>query len=526
MVKVKQQFFKTAGGVAGDIGLSLSVNCKRVFATGYVSGSMTYDFDGKPHPLKGLSDIFVAGLDHSGKQKFFKTAGGIGGDAGQSITSNCDAVFLTGYIQGPAASDFNGKVIDVTGAYDIFVAGLDNCGKQKFFVTAGGNGDDDNSVQIVNDDKYVYIIGYTQGTIAYDFNKIAHPLQGDYDIVVAGLDHCGNQKFFVTAGGANFDQGSSLTVNQKGVFVSGFFAAPGITAFDGSMIPSYGSQDIFVAGLDKCGKQIFFKHAGASDLADGNGNSITSDCHNIYVTGFISGVSGTDFAGQPIPRLDAMDQTQIFVAGLDATCGKQKFFAIAGSISDSSEQGISITTNDHGVFVAGFIVGPNAVDFKNKPVKTYGDQDIFVAGLTKCGTQKFFITAGSSGTDQGLSITSNDEGIFVTGHIDGPTATDFCGNLIPNLQGEGDIFVAKLDFCGHQQYFLTAGSNQVDQGNQIVVRDNEIYVTGTMGGTAGVNFKNCPVTTLKGDGDIFVARLDDLCGQKRSKRSTMPYVPR
>jgi len=518
MVKVKQQFFKTAGGTGVDISNSISVNCQRVFLTGQLEGSMVYDFNGTPRQLKNINDIFIAGLDHDGNQKFFKTAGGFGADSARNITSNDCGTFLTGFLEGVTASDFSGKEFDVTGAFDIFVAGLDNCGNQKFFVIAGGNGNDDDGVQIVNDGKYIYITGFVTGTGAYDFNRTLHPLKGNTDIVVAGLDQCGNQRFFTTAGGINADNGKSLAVNKKGVFVTGSIQGPSITTFKNETVSTYGSSDIFVSGLNKCGQEIFFKHAGGL-MASSGGQAITSDCHNIFVTGIIQGQPATNFAGQPVDTIQGND---IFVSGLDL-CGNQKFFVTAGS--SSSDQALSITTNDHGVFVTGFI-GLNATDFKHKPVKTYGNSDIFVAGLTKCGTQKFFVTAGSSGADQGLNITSNDEGVFVTGSIRGPTATDFCGNLIPNLKGAGDIFVAKLDFCGHQQYFLTAGSNQLDQGNQIVVRDNEIYVTGQMGGTAGVNFKNCSVTTLKGGGDIFVARLDDLCGQKRSKRSTMPYVPR
>jgi len=520
MVKVKQQFFKTAGGSGIDSGLSLSVNCDRVFVTGQVSSPVAYDFNGTPKPLKGSFDIFVAGLDHCGTQKFFKTAGGIDLDFCNSITSNDCGTFLSGSIQGGTVSDFNGKEFNITDTdlTNIFVAGLDNCGKQKFFVTAGSfySG----SLQIVNDGKCVYIIGYVFGTSVYDFNRVLRPLKGMTDIVVAGLDQCGNQQFFVTAGGIDNDLGNSITVNKKGVFVTGYIRTPGVTAFDGSSISTYGTVDIFVAGLNKCGNQIFFKHAGVGTMGTGQGVSITSDCHNIYLTGYIFGASGTigtNFAGQPV---DIIGNDDIFVAGLD-TCGNQKFFVTAGSFM--ADAGRSITTNDEGVFVTGYVLGPNATDFKHKPIKTYGNDDIFVSGLTKCGTQKFFVTAGSSGTDQGLSITTNDEGIFVTGFISGPTATDFCGNLIPNLQGEGDIFVAKLDFCGRQKFFLTAGGSLGDQGNQIVVRGNEIYVTGSMGGTAGVNFKHCPVTTLRGNGDIFVARLDDLCSKHNPNKKL--YLP-
>ena len=519
MTKVKQQFFKTAGGQFADKGISLSTNCQRVFVTGYVVGATACDFSGNQKILTSASDIFVAGLDHNGNQKFFKTAGSINGDDKVSITSNCHCAFLTGQISGNTATDFNGKIIN---GNNIFVAGLDNCGNQKFFSTAGGNNMDlALSTKIVHDDKCIYITGLFAGADFQDFNKTLIPT--GHNIFVAGLDNCGHQKFFITAGSPADNYPLDLTVNDKGVFVTGYIS-PGAVDFKGIPITNYGQYDAFIAGITKCGTQKFFKHAGVNDPSgEAFGLSIISDCHDIFVTGLI-GQSGINFAGNIVTN---SSPSNIFVAGLDA-CGNQKFFVTAGGSTSAlqTDRGFSISTNDHGVFVTGRINGPNAFDFKQTPVTLSGDYDIFVAGLSKCGTQKFFVTAGGSVSDQGLSITSNEEGIFVTGVIAGPTATDFCGKQINHLQGNDDIFVAKFDFCGHQQFFLTAGSNQVDVGRQIVVHDNEIYVTGWMGGTTGINFKHCPVTTLKGNGDIFVARLDDLCGKYRSSRSTMPYVPR
>ena len=516
MVKVKQQFFKTAGGINFDQGLSLSANCQRVFVTGYTNGATACDFNGIETPLKSTEDLFVAGLDHNGNQKFFKTAGSINinNENKISITSNCDRAFIAGQVSGNTATDFNGKIINNN---TLFVAGLDNCGNQKFFSTAGGNINENQITQSVHDDMCIYITGLFGGTDFYDFNKTLIPTGSN--IFVAGLNNCGHQKFFTPAGGPGDNYPLNLTVNDKAVFVTGYISS-GAKDFNGTPITNYGQYDAFIAGLNKCGTQKFFKQAGVSGTGGvAFGLGVASDCHDVFVTGLI-GQSGINFAGEP---LNNTEPDNIFVAGLDS-CGNQKFFLTAGSDSASGvDRGYSIVTNDCGVFVTGRIQGPNAFDFENKPLPLSGNNDIFVAGLTKCGKQKFFVTAGGSNPDQGISITSNAEGVFVTGIVAGSIATDFCGKSVTTLQGLNDIFVAKLDLCGRQQFFLTAGSNKSDIGHQIIVRDNEIYVTGLMGGTTGTDFKHCQVTTLKGNGDVFVARLDDLCGQKRSKRSTMPF---
>ena len=521
MPKVQQKFFKTAGGgINTDQGFSLSTNCQRVFVTGSISGPTASDFNGTEIQLSSsTSDIFVSGLNHNGQQKFFKTAGHpTQFDFGTSIISDCDNAFLTGFIGGQTAIDFEGNQINVntttTNQLGIFVAKIDNCGNQKFFKTAGDIVFF--SPKISKNEKRIFVSGSLDGTTAIDFDGNMIPLKGNTDILVAGLDNCGNQKFFKTAGGTG-DTANDLIANEKGVYVTGVVGA-NATDFSGNPIILKGSEDIFVAGLDNCGNQKFFKNAGTVGSTTSIGLSITESCGQIYVTGYITSGTATDFNGQPVTTYGNAD---IFVAGLDDCNGKQKFFKTAGGGFD--DQGLSITANENGVFVTGFVSGTTATDFSGKLVSTYGNTDIFVAGLTKCGKQKFFVTAGGVLIDEGSSITVNDEGIFVTGFVRDATATDFNGNPVSNLQGNTDIFVAKLDFCGHQQFFVTAGSANADQGIQIVVRDNEIYVTGIMGGTTGTDFKHCAVTTLKGNGDIFVARLDDLCSKHNPNKKL--YLP-
>ena len=425
---------------------------------------------------------------------------------------------------GQTALDFNGDLINLKGDFDIFVAGLDNCGNKIFFANAGNNNAGNDINQIVADNKYVYITGTLLGTGIYDFNNTLQPLKGAGDILVAGLNQCnGKQKFFKTAGGIDLDIGNSLTVNDNGIFITGKLGS-GASDFNSTAVSLYGVGDIFVAGLDKCGNQIFFKNAGGGNniIEPSFGTNITSDCENIFVTGEIAGITATDFNGNEINQTNG----SIFVSGLDPL-GNQLFFKTAGSNISTSK---SILTNDHGVFITGetqFVYNDfTGKSFTKSSITNANNGLAYVSGLTKCGKQKFFVTAGTTGSSEGINITSDDNGIYVTGYIYGPDATDFSGNPISNLQGIEDIFVAKLDFCGRQQFFLTAGSSDNDFGNQIVVRNNEIYVTGVMGGVTGINFKHCPVTTLKDNGDVFVARLDDLCGHKRSTRSTMPYIPR
>jgi len=529
MPKVKQQFFKTAGGQSSDQGLSLTTNCKRLFVTGFISGPTATDFKGNVITTKNAgdfstSDAFVAGLTKCGSQKFFKTASRPGGFAiGSSIISDDCKAYVAGSIAGPTAINFNDTEIIVNSSTNgLFVAGLNNCGDQKFFVTAS-RPINFNNIKLAQNCKRVFVtsalIGGAIPNVVIDFDGNTHLLNGMTDILVAGLDHDGHQKFFKTAGSVNLDSPFSLAADDCNVYVTGYLSLGTATDFDGNAITTYGNRDIFVAGLNNCGDQKFFTHAGTTGQ-NSQGNSISVSNGDIFVTGFIGSGTAVNFDGESVPTYGAQD---IFVAKLDKS-GHQKFFKTAGGISN--DNGFSIVSNDHGVFLTGFINSPTAVDFAGHAVTVRGSPNVFVAGLNRCGKQIFFRTAGNDDAlvnTEGISIVANEEGIYVTGIMEGLTGTDFNGCPIKNLQGSGDIFVAKLDYSGCQKFFLTAGSQFMDFGAQILIDSNEIYVTGRMGGTTGTNFCHCPVTTLQGNGDVFVARLDDLCSKFNPNKPI--YVP-
>jgi hypothetical protein len=519
---MSQKFFKTAGGTQFDTGLSVAANCQNVFIASRTDSLSGNDFKGNTATFNG--GAVISGLSHCGKQKFFKTAGKhvpyTGYVYASSVVADCDKCFVAGSIPGPTTLDFSNNVVPVNGYgnnYSMFVSGLDNCGNQKFFKTAGNRNYFYSVVttKLITDNHCLFASSSLIGSSAKDFNgttvPLPSPLGGSTNIVVAGLDKCGHQKFFQTASVSN--KNIDISSNKNRVFVTGR-VANGDLDFNHTPITITNNNEGFVAGLNKCGNQKFFK-TGATI-----GQSVTSNCGNgAFVSGFISSVNPINFQGQSVTI-----NGRIFVAKFDED-GNQKFFVTAGDIITTDTS--IITDNENGVFLTGLVRGPNVKDFNGHSVNNLqGGNDIFVAGLTRCGKQIFFKTAGSQNNDSGTDIVVNDQGIFVTGSINGTSGVDFNGCPI-TLPGIANIFVAKLDYCGHQQFFLTAGTTAgTDSSNQLVVQDNEVFVTGGIGNTIAVDFRHHLIPNLQGNNDIFVARIDDLCGKYRSKRTTMTNFPR
>lgn len=519
--KVKQKFFKTAGGNGPDNSLDIATNDKRVFITGYVGGQTAVDFQGGIKDINGSLDIFVSGLDHCGNQKFFKTAGGINNDTSFSITANEKCTFITGFMTAPTGIDFNGQIKDLNGSSDIFVAGLDNKGCQKFFKTAGGPSVDlggYTSIKngCVSNEKHIFVTGSISGNTANDFKKKPINNLKNSNIFVARLDNKGCQSFFKTMGGINLFN-PVVDLNKNNIFVSGTIFANVATDFKNNLIPSDklpNNYNIFVAGLDHKGCQKFIKTAGGSTI---NQNvSIAVNERGVFITGYVIGPTGVDFNGKELDNIQG--NGSIFVAGLDNK-GCQKFFKIAGSKEENNGLGISV--NDYGVYVTGFVSGQTGIDFSGNEIDFIGNslsKDIFVAGLDYNGKQKFFEVAGNVANDAGRDIFANENGIYVTGTLSGLTALDFNGNEVENLQTTS-IFVSKLDDCGGQKFFKTASGSS----NGIMANGKNIFVTGNMSGNTGFDF-NGKEKILQGVTDIFVAGLKDLSICNQAKRSKMPFV--
>ena len=122
------------------------------------------------------------------------------------------------------------------------------------------------------------------------------------------------------------------------------------------------------------------------------------------------------------------------------------------------------------------------------------------------------ISGGSNWIDYGYSVAVDEEGYsYVTGSFEW-TATF---NTVPpthlstpsGLNGDSDIFVAKVSPSGEWIWAVRAGGLYSDTGRAIAV-DNmgNVFVTGSYMGTA--NFGPHSVTSVGVGMDIFVAKLD------------------
>ena len=169
----------------------------------------------------------------------------------------------------------------------------------------------------------------------------------------------------------------------------------------------------------------------------------------------------------------------------------------------SSDSGSGIAIDDNG---NSYVTGSfyySAV-FGSYSLNSNGEGDIFVAKMDGDGNWLWATKAGGSGMDSGLEIAIDDNGnSFVTGSFR-ETAT--FGSYSLTSYGISDIFVAKIDGDGNWLWVVQAGGSSDDNGLDIAIDNNgNSYLTGSFRETA--TFGSYSLTHI-GWTDIFVAKID------------------
>ena len=387
-----------------------------------------------------------------------------------------------------------------------------------FIVSFGSSGSGEDSAQSVHilsgGDADIYITGYFEDTINFGGGDITS--NGGKDIFVLSLNKDGEYRWAYTAGGAQDDEGASITMfdNFGNIYVTGYFKRT--VDFGSGDITSNGNQDIFLLRLNESAGNYTFswvKTYGGS--RDDRGYGVHTKGGGPIVTGVFRS-SNLDFGGGPVGVGDT--DTDIFVLSLDMLGDYQNSMTISSDEScDESSRDIyvgPIYTSDH--HITGFHTSNCTIDFGGSigELSSFGGgQDILMVRIGNNNLPPGCVyAAGGSGNDRGLSVTvDSNENIYVTGifrntatfnrHPLGQTA------VTATSQGGSDMFIVKLNSSCELQWVYTAGGSENEFGYGIDVdRFDNVYATGVFKST--VDFGGGNVTASGDDFDAFTLKLN------------------
>ncbi|MCK5052547.1 MAG: SBBP repeat-containing protein [Candidatus Cloacimonetes bacterium] len=357
-------------------------------------------------------------------------------------------------------------------------------------IKAGGSDWDLGSGIAIDDNGNTYVTGSFRDTATFGSYSLSS--SGSGDIFIAKMDANGNWLWAIQAGGSGFDGGHGIAIDENGnSYVTGIFMDT--ATFGSYSLNSSGGYDIFVAKIDATGNWLWVTQAGESGWDSGNTIAL-DDNGNSYLTGWFEGT--TIFGSY---SLTSSGESDIFAAKMDANGNWQWATEAGGSGTD---EGYTIATDDNGnSYVTGCFEG--TATFGPYSLNSSGTYDIFVSKMDANGNWQWATEAGGSGTDEGFTIATDDNGnSYVTGCFEG-TAT--FGPYSLSSSGDNDIFVAKMDTNGNWLWATKAGCSSSAWGNGIAIDDNgNSYVTGAFMDT--VTFGSYSLNS-SGSNDIFVAKI-------------------
>lgn len=308
----KVLWVRQAGGGSGGGG---SGNGIAVGADGYVyvCGYFNGDINFSDLTLKnsGFNDIFVARYDTSGELDWVRQIGGPGDDVASAITVDAQGnSFVVGGFEDNVRFSRN-IALGSAGLVDSFVAKLDNTGRTVWAQRAGGPNMDVAYSVALDPQGNVIVSGGFNGTESYasemrlhaafrsrkgthtgSFNGQGLKSVGGSDVFVSKYDLRGKLTWVRTFGGNKIgcpEAGYGVAVDGLGhAHVTGTFA--GKAEFGNNTLFSAGIGDLFVTELDRDGRVLWVRQAGAQFAEPTVGHGIAVDRGgNSYVIGYYQG---------------------------------------------------------------------------------------------------------------------------------------------------------------------------------------------------------------------------------------------
>ncbi|MBK7854849.1 MAG: SBBP repeat-containing protein [Bacteroidetes bacterium] len=299
--------------------------------------------------------------------------------------------------------------------------------------------------------------------------------------------------------GNNFEKGNSICSDNSGnVYVTGFFSSPSIT-FDSITLINSGTWNAFIAKYDSTGAILWAK-SPISSYSEGKG--IATDAYgNVYVTGLFANDS-IIFDSITLHNNGYYD---LFLAKFDSQGNAIWARGVGGQRIDRAN---SVCTDVNGnVLVTGYFISDSLVF--DSTILHHADTiggDIFIAKYDSSGNSLWAKSYAVIGHELGTAITTDLAGnIYMTGMFGSDIV--FGTDTLQSVGSSIDIFIAKYDTFGNEQWARSAGCPYQDACNGIATDLNgNVFITGFFYVTS-ISFGNI-VLNNSGGYDVFVAKMD------------------
>ncbi len=371
------------------------------------------------------------------------------------------------------------------------------------------------SICVDNQDN-VYITGYSASP-DYPTKQLPGAFwqptnNGNSDCIIIKFNGRGVRQWATFYGGSWDDGAGDSGVNsicsdsQNNIYIAGTTGSPDFPlqqlagAYYQSTSVDYSS--VFIIKFDNKGVRQWATYYGGNNTECAY--SVRADSHdNIYVTGT---TESTDFPTEQLPGAYWQPNIggyleDVFILKFNNNCERLWATYYGGSESETIPS-ICIDNQDN-IYITGLTTSynfpvqqlPGAYYQGNKAA---GLSDIFIVKMNNQGIRQWSTYYGGTDDEWVYSICSDQQdNIYITGYT---TSIDFPVQNLPgaynqtNNNGNGDIFLIKIDQLGFREWATYYGGNDLDIGRSISADSkNNIYISGH---TYSTNF---PIQQLTGE---------------------------
>lgn len=405
------------GGAAADQGgLGIITDGTTVYITGQSQFPSTVGSLAPMASVGGSTDGIVFALNASTGAAIWARAfgGGVTGDMGQAICmDNLGRVYISGIFStrtaNPTASfgtagsfprTVQGNMTQTTS--DLFVAQIDPASGNFNWVSTGGAASQATPLIVGNDNingggiafvpslnQLVVTGSFASATATYYSNGSATPSVtltnvGQADICVLKLDLSGNFLSGLSAGGANPDEGLTITYDATttDVYIAGYFNSASVAGAFSLTNTATGFDEIYYARYNPTANTFTWARsaggsAGGNDFAVAN----TVNKTGVFVTGRFQG--NISFPGTTPLAASSSAFDDVFLVKLDPANGNAIQLATGSGAGAGTDAGfdVAVSTNND-VWVVG-VFGSGTVSFlPSSPaisVTAGSDQELFMA---------------------------------------------------------------------------------------------------------------------------------------------------
>jgi len=336
---------------------------------------------------------------------------------------------------------------------DIILVKLNPAGELLWLKRFGGTGNEAVSGIVIDNENSIYICGAT-----YSNNN-------NWDYLILKYDSLGNLLWQRTFGTTGYDYARSITIDDFfNIYLTGIRQSA-----DGSFVGTY--------KLNKNGDLIWERfHSENNSLANSGEKIIYDGSGNIFITGSTDfSVSGSDILTIKYDTAGNFYWSRVYstvdknewgkVIGIDSS----KNVCIAGFDyhPDLGENWVILKYNQNGQRLFQRIYGHPGPDDEPKAMAIDENNNLYLTGFLDA----YFV----------ITKFSPNGSIIWERRIDGGWGNKiiYYNNFLYAIGSNNDLLTTKYDKEGNESWRISFNSGNFDEGNDIIIKENEIYVIGT-----------------------------------------------